>query len=1039
MNPLFLLFGLFGAGVFSLLGSNQRTTTNSTAATKPPQSPPTTGEEPEEPAPAPEVPVEQEAEPKPEPQPEQEPEPEEPVGQQPKPEPQPEPVPEPEDPVGQQPEPAPEPEDPVSQQPSAPQPEPEPTPTNPTPAPPEQTGGGGDAGGETAPLAATGTHSVYAGRVATFEPVGDDVTSIRIIDGVNHGNVTVNPDNTMALVMTLSDFTGRQSFRYEATHADGSTSTHSVNLNVQPGLQDEGWGTGENHYMLATDADDRVIVEHGEVHTKVYVSAGDNGLSLAEIAAQAGVSQGSINGTWLAQNGYGQSESLALDPTAGMMLWHHVTPQGSQTSNWLLLERGHEYDLGRVMLRDTSGESELHPVYMGAWGDGARPVMTNTFVANNESIKNAVIHDIHFSDGFTLIGAENVIIDNSQFTNDESAIMGGSGVTVRNSDYTDIFRQQSLDGGNWEAASDRIQAIYASGMDGLMVEGNLFDHTGWEEGYDYDGSGTAPQWPSMFSHNVYIDNNNLDVTVRDIITMRGSAFGLKVRSGGFIEDNVLLDNNIGVEFLGGEFYGAGNIGEYTLFADNLITSGAYKNAERVGARAWGADASGELSTLVDNIIAHMADPNNPEEIAAKTGHFSFGYQNRSGGEYHYDDTIVYNWAGNTNLGDLDTSVLNQTTIQLFTEQLLGAGNGTIEDLANFLRAQAADGMYNDTIDADAIIAWFQQGFGLYEAPRSAAETVRFVPDDLGEGVRWDNRLNWSTDDLPGSVTGDSADLGGNTVIFNGNATIDELEFGPEGRLELYGGRLTVAEGMTTSAPGAEVLVSDAGQLWADGHEGERLDIDIVDGRFVNTGALRDASLTATGGEAVLATGGALFGVSAGETLSLSGGAEAGFDDDDGGMGLLVFEEGSTLELTTGDGALGSIGEFRTGAFGDEPDVLSGIDVGNAALRIDLNGLSAAQGSDLMLLEADEIIGAFDSADIAGLGSRNASVVIDYANDSVSLELSSGSGEVMFRTIGQQSDVTAGEEALWEALTAGQGVFDETAVLEDLEDEIPDAA
>src|SRR6056297_1790839 len=218
MNPLFLLFGLFGAGVFSLLGSNQSTTTTSTAATKPPQSPPTTGEEPEEPVPAPEVPV------------------------------------------GQQPEPAPEPEEPVSQQPSAPQPEPEPTPTNPTPVPPEQTGGGGDAGGETVPLAATGTHSVYAGRVATFEPVGDDVTSVRILDGVNHGTLTVNPDSTMALVMTLSDFTGAQSFRYEATHADGSTSTQTVNLDVQPGLQGDGWGTGDSHYMLATDAEDRVIV-----------------------------------------------------------------------------------------------------------------------------------------------------------------------------------------------------------------------------------------------------------------------------------------------------------------------------------------------------------------------------------------------------------------------------------------------------------------------------------------------------------------------------------------------------------------------------------------------------------------------------------------------------------------------------------------------------------------------------------------------------------------------------------------------------------
>jgi len=142
------------------------------------------------------------------------------------------------------------------------------------------------------------------------------------------------------------------------------------------------------------------------------------------------------------------------------------------------------------------------------------------------------------------------------------------------------------------------------------------------------------------------------------------------------------------------------------------------------------------------------------------------------------------------------------------------------------------------------------------------------------------------------------------------------------------------------------------------------------------------------------------------------------------MGLLIFEEGSTLDLSVGDGALGSVEEFRTGAMGDEPNIQSGIDLGSAALRIDLNGLSAAEGSDLMLLDADEIIGAFDSADIAGLGSRNATVVIDYVNDSVSLELTSGSGQVAFRNVGTEDDVTADEQALWDALTAGQGVFDE---------------
>ena len=46
MSPLFLLFSLFGAGVFTMLGPRSDTDTTSTPATKTPQSSPTVGEEP---------------------------------------------------------------------------------------------------------------------------------------------------------------------------------------------------------------------------------------------------------------------------------------------------------------------------------------------------------------------------------------------------------------------------------------------------------------------------------------------------------------------------------------------------------------------------------------------------------------------------------------------------------------------------------------------------------------------------------------------------------------------------------------------------------------------------------------------------------------------------------------------------------------------------------------------------------------------------------------------------------------------------------
>ena len=113
---------------------------------------------------------------------------------------------------------------------------------------------------------------------------------------------------------------------------------------------------------------------------------------------------------------------------------------------------------------------------------------------------------------------------------------------------------------------------------------------------------------------------------------------------------------------------------------------------------------------------------------------------------------------------------------------------------------------------------------------------------------------------------------------------------------------------------------------------------------------------------------------------------------------------------------------------------SGIDLGGATLEIDLAGLSAEAGSAFTLMSADEIAGVFDAANVGGLGARDATIVVDYETDSVTLKLSAGAGAVSVETVGTQSDVTTGNEALWETLTADHGVVDETALAGLPEDE-----
>lgn len=905
-------------------------------------------------------------------------------------------------------------------------------PATPIPTAPTQTGSGGTDGGSAGTVAAQSSVNVYAGRVTTLEAQGGDIDSVRIVSDVQHGNVTVNPDNTIALVMTRSDFIGNQNFAYEVTHIDGSTSVHQVNLNVQRGLQDDGWATGENHYMLATDENDDIIVEAGDNHTKVYISGSNQALSLADIAQMEGMSTSQVTGQWLADSAYGQSENLALNEEAGMMLWREVTPSDSETSNWFLLERGYQYNnVGDVIRGDIGGEDENHPLFVGAWGEGDLPEVTEQFVVHtdiNNPTANLVVQGIYFSQGVNILRADNVILDGIVAANGGSTVGEIDGATIRNSSFLD-----ATDG----VGDGRTQGLYMGWEShGVLLEGNFFDMNGWQEG---------GQQPTMFSHNLYMQHDLEDVTLRDSIIMRGASFGAQVRSGGFVEDNVFIDNNAQLSVIGGDYKDAGNVGYYSLLADNLVTSAGHKTGINIGASSTGIHDLSALTSYVDNIVAHLADPNGDETWKI--------YANRAQSQEEdpfYDDTIVYNWQayehpdgwGNSsnpdrNVEGLDTGVLDQVTIQNFTAQLLGQQSATIGDLADYLRDQAA-GALDDVVDADLIIRFFQEGFGIAPDIRAGSADITFVPNEVGEGIRWDNRLNWDSGDLPGLYPDDNVNLNGNEVVFGGNTEIGQLDFGQDGWLNVYGGRLEVNGGLSGNG---DLNVEGAGQIWTNGSDGSDIDITVSGGRFANTGDFSGADMNVTGGDAILATGGATYEVSSGRTLSIDGGSDAGFDGDDGGMAILDMDPGAILALGVEDGQLGSIAEFRSGAFGEsEPDVQSGIGL-DGLLSIDLAGLSASAGSTIALMSADEIVGLFEEANVGGLGARNAAIVVNYETDTVTLELSSGNGAVSIETVGEQSDVSSGFEALWQALTADQGVVSENATVEDEEqdDALLDAA
>lgn len=878
-----------------------------------------------------------------------------------------------------------------------------------------------------------------AGRVAILSPTAEgDIASIRILSQGEHGHVSVNPDNSLALVLSEDPGnTDQLEFSYEITYADGRTQEVLGKVDLTTGQQAAGWGQGD-FYMLEEGQDGQVTVEHGDNHRKVYVTAGEHGLSRADIARAEGITADKITGAWLAEHPeYGATEDKALNPELGMAVWSSTASiMLPPTSNWLLLERGYDYgEIGRIISRGVSGESALHPLFIGAYGTGEAPIIDSKLEAYQTTSQHIVVQGLQFTNGIMALQGENFLLDNLQATKMGLNIQNINGLTLRNLTVIDVFRDHPADPvAGWQGMSDRVTGAYISGSTGVLLEGVLFDHNGWEDGYSRDLSGKSPQAPSMYSHNLYIQYDNLDVTVRDSILMRGASFGMQLRSGGVIEDVLALDNNAALATIGGNYERAGFIGNYSLFLDNLVTSAGHKRVvAHEGGLSIGMEGEGLQTSLIRNIIAHLSDPNNEFEVNQKD---VIHHALKTNDSIFYNDTIVYNWgangkpwANNPNRGvdGADTAVLDQTTIQIFTAKLLGQKTATIADLADYLRDQAA-GKLDDVVDADLIIAFFQKGFGITADLRATEETLRFTPDARGDGMRWDNRLNWSTDDLPGTQDGDSVDLGGNRVLFGAQTvTVDDFIFGDHGQLKASSGRLDI-EGEISTGTANKLQITNAGQVWIDGYrDSDKLTIDVDGGRLANTGDFAGRTVLGVSeqGQALLAVSKGSFDLGRDSSLTVTGSkARAGFDGADSGAAVLRLHNGSKVNLVADETGIGSITEFRSGAFGETSKVSSGVAL-DGTLTLNLKDYKVAEAGKLVLIDADQIIGKFDELSITGLGDkRDALVRIDYVRDEVTLVLGvdgKGTGQVRMNTNGEADFIDHTQETalkdLWQALHA----------------------
>lgn len=834
-----------------------------------------------------------------------------------------------------------------------------------------------------------GKLDVIAGRVSLLD-LGE--TAVRIVEGPQQGHATINPDGNVAVVLSDPAWTGDLSLRVEVDGPDGPR-TVEVSLDVQQGLENGGWGVAD-HYTLQDDAAGKTIVEAGENHRKVYVSDSSEALSRADIARMEGLDPGRITNSWLARHPeYGGSEDMALDAEAAGGLWRSITGSGSEpASHWLLFERGYTYgsEFGRLIPSGSEGESELHPLMLGAWGDGDLPVIDHSLRVYQESGKNIVIRDVELPAGVQLLQSENILFDNVIINDDGFVAQGGEGLTIRNSQIVDVHQDYSLTDESWGTSQNKIGGIFVTKVDGLLIEHTLFDHNGWEDDYRYDLSLEGGQPPSKFSHNVYIQYDVTDVTFRDNVSMQGSSFGAQIRPGGVVEDNVFVDNNAAL-VVGWP----GDEGQYSLVRDNIITLGAHKEAQDLnGALTMGMEVTDQMVALIDNIVTHLNDPDDAEGLAEKD---NSNTPLRLPSEVFTDDTIVYNWVTENlrdapwkqtdrNVPDIPEAELNEITISNYLADVLGraVGGDGVDMLSEWLRAN-----WTELEAAADIVAYFQEGFGIAQPLPHGPIIQRFAPDPRADGVRWDVGINWWDDERPRD--GDGADLGGNWVTYGGSTDLISLELGTGGFLTVGQGYLSVDT--LVESVDAGLLITRSGQFWVDGYQGdETLSVTLDGGRFANTGTFTGAAdFTVSGGEVLFAADGGRFILDG--TLRVEGaGARLGFDGAGNADGALVLDEGARIEFVADAAGVSSLGEFRSGHWGtDAPRIASTLDLGDGGATLSLDLGAYTSSGILSLAEVDEILGGFGAVEIAGIDASRVTLTLDLAGDTLDLGVGNSQG------------------------------------------------
>jgi len=325
----------------------------------------------------------------------------------------------------------------------------------------------------------------------------------------------------------------------------------------------------------------------------------------------------------------------------------------------LLFKKGDSFDIDRddFLLQYIRGYSPENPIFIGSYGNGPRPLFIPTSYDGNgirtESNRpagvpmNIIVQGLDFyhklrdpnSDlwvdtlgyvesqdlksafAFNMLGKW-IVIEDCRF----QYFGGGRGASMVEQNLLNpesrpeySLLRRNIIRYNWGNQSiAHSQGFFTQWSHNMVLEENLFDHNVWladPANPEYPHPSTPNAYPNKFSHEIYLQYRPFDIVVRNNIIARASNFGIQARSGGHIDNNLILKSPVAIMIANSGsvtnntvLYGRDLTTVDTNSADyqdnNYFDSYQTDNYMKIG-HGWGIQSLWYHSALIkNNIVAH---------------------------------------------------------------------------------------------------------------------------------------------------------------------------------------------------------------------------------------------------------------------------------------------------------------------------------------------------------------------------------------------------------------------------------------------------